>query len=120
MLSVNNHICWIIQDKHIVIISRFLNTKSHKIIYYQEGVESDIFNKKSEKKFLQTNITITNGEDSLYEALSNYEYIPKKETKYNVASNYLPNAVDYCIFVNDLYYDSSGEFEFVQTQNNAE
>lgn len=120
MLSVNNHICWIIQDKHIVIISRFLNTKSHKIIYYQEGVESDIFNKKSEKKFLQTNITITNGEDSLYEALSNYEYIPQKETKYNVASNYLPNAVDYCIFVNDLYYDSSGEFEFVQTQNNAE
>ena len=121
MLSVNNHICWIVQDKHIVIISRFLNTKSHKIIYYQEGIESDIFNNKIEKKFIQTNITITNGENSLYEVLSNYDNISKEEKKqYNNASNYLPSVVDYCIFVNDLYYDSNDEFEYVQVQNNAE
>ena len=73
-LSVNDNICWIIQNKHVVAITRFLNTKAHKIIFYKEDVDLNIFDKSSQtKSFIRTNIRIRNGEDSLICELLKYK-----------------------------------------------
>lgn len=73
-LSVDDTICWIIQDKCCVAISRFLNTRAHKVIFLKENVDLNIFDKSSQtKSFIRTNIKITNGEDSLICELLKYK-----------------------------------------------
>lgn len=132
MLSTNNHVCWIIQDRQIIAISRFLNTKAHKIIYYKENVDSNIFKKSIQAKgFVRKNIKIVSGEDSLFNELSIYDYkssIMKKNTtipcpadklmKGNVSKFYFDN-VAYSLKVDDIW-NNTGVFtrrQFVLKHN---
>ena len=111
VLSANNYICWIIYDKHAVAISKFLNTKVHKVVYYKENVDPGIFNEKlSLKNFIKISIA-TNKEETLFEELAkccNESFFCKS------SSDNLPCNIDCCIFINELYANKGDMFEYIQ------
>ena len=87
-LYVDDTICWIIQDKCCVAISRFLNTRAHKVIFLKENVDLNIFNKSRQiKSFIRTNIKITNGEDSLICELLKYKNGHSEKLQGEIKSN---------------------------------
>ena len=85
MLSFNNHICWVIQDKHAIAISRYIKTKAHKVIYYKENICSEIFNVQFELTgFIKTNKNnINEMNDLLIEVAKNMIVKEKEHTQFN-------------------------------------